>query len=235
MVVLIGGLALTGLFGLQLLLWRFNRDAGDDEINEFIRDLSGKRAVLTLFEHEGTTCVQAGVELPEEAPRLELARKGLKPVLAKWVGVLAEHALADPNLAERFLCRQPESPRAFEALARMKGALLESSLDVREVKLDRRKLSLVVAHAMRDDLDAVGELLDRLARAVMLGGAVSVREEDATKARCGFCHAQVDEEALTLVACERCSALVHEACWVEHGRCPVLGCKGATPRKLPAR
>jgi hypothetical protein len=235
MVVLIGGLALTGIFGLQLLLWRFNRDAGDDEINEFVRDLGGKRAVLTLFEHEGTACVQTSIELPEEAPRLELARRGSRPILAKWVGALAEHALADPNLAERFVCRQPESPRAFEALARLKGALLESTLDVRELRLDRKKLGLVVANVKRADLDVVCELLDRLARAVMLGGAVSVREEDATKARCGFCHAQVDEEALTLVACERCSALVHEACWVEHGRCPVLGCKGATPRKLPAR
>ena len=234
MAVLIGGLALTGLFGLQLLLWRFNRD-GDDEINEFVRDLGGKRAVLTLFEHEGTSCVQTSVELPEDAPRLELARRGPKPVLAKWVGALAEHALADPNLAERFHCRQPESPRAFEALARLKGALLESSLDVRELRLDRRKLSLVVAHVKRADLDAVGALLDRLACAVLLGGGVTVRGEDGLKARCGFCHADVDEEGLAHVACELCSTPVHDLCWTEHGRCPVLGCKGVAPRRLPAR
>jgi hypothetical protein len=228
LLVLFGGGVIGSALGLQLLLWRVARSHVEEDVNEFVRERAGRRVILHVFEHEGAIAVRASLELAEDAPRLELARRGMKPVLAKWVGALAEHPLADPELAGRFVCRVPESSHAFEALGRMKALLLEGAArhDIREVKLDRRSLAIVVARSGRADLDALTDLLAALAGAVQLQGGVLVRGEDALRARCGFCHADLAEEALPTVACELCSTVVHELCWAEHGHCPVLGCKG---------
>jgi hypothetical protein len=44
--------------------------------------------------------------------------------------------------------------------------------------------------------------------------------------RCAYCHVDVSGTERDLVACERCSTVLHEACWEELGHCPVLGCTG---------
>lgn len=229
-VAVLGFLLIVTLVVLQLFVWRIAKGPGDDEINEFGRDLGGRRAVLHFFEHEGLMHVRASIELPEDMPRLELARRGKAPVLAKWVGALAEQPLADADLAARFVCRVPESPRAFEALGRMKGRLLRLGDSLCEVKLERRSLALVLGGAKRADIEALCEHLSGVADAVLGPGGVRVHGEDAQGARCGFCHADLaSEEELAAVACEECSTVVHQLCWTEHGRCPVLGGKGHSP------
>jgi hypothetical protein len=230
MVILFGACAVGAIFVSQLVLLGMSRDQGEDEILDHVRLVNGRQAVLSLFDHEGAVYLRAVLPLPAErgegrgeGPRLELARRDKKPVLAKWPGVLAEHELKDEELARRFLCRAGSS---FDALARVKGALLASDLDLRELRLDRGELALVL-RAGRGELDRVTGLLEALDRALLAGQAVLVKAAGAEHARCGFCHAELALEVLATTACDRCSTPVHELCWEEHGHCPVLGCGGA--------
>ncbi len=234
-VLFLGVVTLAALFLLQLFFWRVANPQAVDDVNEYLRTLDGRRAILHVLEHEGVSCIRAQVDLPEDAPRLELARRDKLPVLAKWVGALPEQALNDEALAARYVARVPESPKAFEALARMKQRLLDAleRFDIRELKLDRRSLQIVVVRAGRPDLDAIGEVLSGLATAALLPGGVLVKGEESPNASCGFCHADLVSEGLATVSCAECSAVVHEPCWAEHGRCPVLGCKG-TPMRAAA-
>jgi hypothetical protein len=206
----------------------------DEDPNEYLRLESGRRVLLSFFEHDGASHCRASIELENET-RLELVRRGAKPVLMKWLGTLAEQPLADEKLGATFACRTPESPRAFEALARMKERLLEVAERFRlcEVKLEKGSLALVFAGLSRADIDTVSALMGRLGQSVMGPGGVLVRGEDTLHARCGFCHEDLADCDLATLACEDCSAVVHELCWAEHGhRCPVLGCKGRSTRPV---
>jgi len=229
MVILFGACAVGALFVSHLVLLGMSRDHGEDEILDHVRLVNGRKAVLSLFANDGARFVRALLPLPAErgegrgeGPRLDLARRDKKPVLAKWPGVLAEHELTDEDLARRFLCRAGSS---FDALARVKAALLATDLDLRELRLDQNELALVL-QAGRRELDRVTRLLEELDRALLAGQSVLVKAADTERARCGFCHAELALEALATTACDRCSTPVHELCWEEHGHCPVLGCGG---------
>src|SRR5947209_1683175 len=83
--------------------------------------------------------------------------------------------------ASRVVCRVADSPKAFEALARMKAALLEADgrYTVREVKLERRSLAVVLSAVRRADVDALAAVLAGLADAVLAPGGVTIHGADA--------------------------------------------------------
>lgn len=41
--------------------------------------------------------------------------------------------------------------------------------------------------------------------------------------RCAYCHDAINGAEPDLVACRECSTVLHDGCWSELGRCPVLG------------
>ncbi len=51
-----------------------------------------------------------------------------------------------------------------------------------------------------------------------------LQERPDAKPRCAYCHGDLAPPA---VGCEKCQTLVHEACWLDHGRCPTLACAGS--------
>jgi hypothetical protein len=51
------------------------------------------------------------------------------------------------------------------------------------------------------------------------------------EARCSYCHDHVTGDESDLVACASCNTVLHDACWQELGRCPVLGCSGSVPER----
>ncbi len=82
-------------------------------------------------------------------------------------------------------------------------------------------------------------LLDRIAASFepvrlnvrVLGGERRAHGGMTGEARCGFCHDHVTGEEPDLVACALCGTVLHDACWNELGRCPVLGCTGVKPER----
>jgi hypothetical protein len=77
-------------------------------------------------------------------------------------------------------------------------------------------------------------LLERIARAFdpvrlnvrVLGGERRALAGATGDARCAYCHAHVTGEEPDLIACALCGTVLHDACWEELRRCPVLGCPG---------
>ena len=49
--------------------------------------------------------------------------------------------------------------------------------------------------------------------------------------RCSYCHDHVTGAEPDLVACASCNTVLHDACWHDLGRCPVLGCSGSVPER----
>ena len=87
------------------------------------------------------------------------------------------------------------------------------------------------------------KLLDRVAASFepvklkvrVLGGERRAHGGMSGEARCAFCHEHVTGEEEDLVACALCGTVLHDACWGEIGRCPVLGCTGVKPERGAAR
>jgi hypothetical protein len=85
-------------------------------------------------------------------------------------------------------------------------------------------------------------LLDRIVRAFepvsipvkVLGGERRALADASGATRCSYCHDHVTGAEPDLIACAACGTVLHEACWNEHGRCPLLGCPGAKPERAPA-
>jgi hypothetical protein len=92
--------------------------------------------------------------------------------------------------------------------------------------------------AHRGDYETLLRLLDTAARAIepvplhvnVLGGERRAVLGHGTP-RCAYCHEDVTGLEPDLVACATCSTILHEGCWGELRRCPVLGCEGVSPER----
>ncbi len=85
-------------------------------------------------------------------------------------------------------------------------------------------------------LAVAARALERVPLAVkVLGGERRAIAGAHGAARCSYCHGELTGSEPDLVACGSCSTVLHEGCWAEHGRCPVLGCRGAVPERGRSR
>jgi hypothetical protein len=69
----------------------------------------------------------------------------------------------------------------------------------------------------------------------ILGGERQALAGEHGAARCSYCHAELTGSEPDLVACGSCSTVLHEGCWAELKRCPVLGCRGTVPERARER
>lgn len=172
------------------------------------------------------------------APSLVVSREpGLQDLLV-LIGWRKRFTTGDRAFDSSYLVETTD-PRAAAALARpelrdeIENAFVFSA--VTKLELGRGGVVLT-AQAGPLFLDAYGQLLARLARIArdFERSCVTVRllgVERHEHARCGYCHADVSDEDPRLVACDRCSTVVHDECWAELERCPVAGCTGGAPRR----
>jgi hypothetical protein len=91
------------------------------------------------------------------------------------------------------------------------------------------------ARALLEALDRLAHLVERVPLEVkVLGGERRALKSEHGAARCSYCHGDLTGDEPDLVACALCSTVLHEGCWAELGRCPVLGCEGKSPERARA-
>jgi hypothetical protein len=181
----------------------------------------------------------------DRAPRLHITREDFWTKIQKALGLKQEVVIGDPAFDGRYLLETKEPLRSTRALTTelkehvnalfaFRGALeLSFERGSLTALFDAGMLRLGAVRDVYDRLDRMARLFDRKSIFVsVLGGERLALVDQGGKTRCPYCHGAIagDEEAL--VACESCRTVLHEGCWSEHGRCPILGCSG---RKFEGR
>jgi hypothetical protein len=115
---------------------------------------------------------------------------------------------------------------------RIAGMILQPVAPELEKTLVRA--SAVGHRALLEQLDRIARLIDRRPiQVTVLGGERFAFLGQGGKPRCPYCRVDLTGAELDLVACDRCSTVLHGPCWEELGRCPVLGCPGSSPERAP--
>jgi hypothetical protein len=150
----------------------------------------------------------------------------------------------DPTFDAAFAVSAPEPARVAELLGRPDlRSLVAAAISwfgAESVKLQNRRLVVTIPiHRLeptqyRSFLELTAAIAQHFDRVVVKVRALG-REHRALRGprgpRCAYCHADVTGDEPDLVACERCSAVLHDGCWQELGRCPVFGCEGRSPER----
>jgi hypothetical protein len=136
--------------------------------------------------------------------------------------------------AERALGRDKELRGALEALFDVRGGILWTRV---VSKLESKGSALVATAvpgigkqqelAILDALSKIASALERTEIAVRALGATHQALTEGGHLRCSYCHDAVTGDEADLVACKQCSTVLHEGCFAENGRCPILGCSGS--------
>jgi hypothetical protein len=183
----------------------------------------------------------------DAAPHLRVTEESLLTIVQKALGWKREIEVGEPDFDRRFLLETSEPEAAKRAL----NADLRRAIS-RAFDLGARVLVMSLGHVtvtastravepgdyreMLLALDAAARTLDRKAIPVrVLGGERSAFVDPSGKTRCPYCHGGLTGDESDLVACERCSTVLHAGCWEEHGGCPLLGCTGRTPERAVER
>lgn len=211
----------------------------------------GRRAKVDFFtESVGSstvTYVRFFVEVVG-APRLAIQQESLAHKLGKLVGLVREVEIGVPGFDGRYLLEAEEARPAKLLLSEQMRGLIDDAFERAKPRAVRFQPTGIVVEASASSLDpdmypAVLSTLLRCAslidakrvRVRVLGGTRRLVVGPRGAPRCAYCRADVTGEEPDLVACERCTTVVHAACWDEHGRCPIYGCEGRTPERAGAR
>jgi hypothetical protein len=209
------------------------------------------RATTIGFESRRHIEVRPGawIELAvgDSATRFRVTREGPGEMIAKVFGAGHGVASGDPAFDDRYTVEAPFAARdaARKAVHR---ELLRSSLDrlfsdfpIESLALEGGRLRVTGPADLVDPirvrellarLDPIAGLVDRVPLDVkILGGERRALKGEHGAARCSYCHGDLTGAEPDLVACALCSTVLHEGCWAELGRCPVLGCEGKSPER----
>jgi hypothetical protein len=224
----------------------------------------GRRATLRFWTEGGTRrhrhhWARLAVRA-DDAPKLAIRRETLGDKLARKLNLApADLEIGDPEF-DAYFHVEGEGDRARAVgvlragLARLLFDLFAAHGGVREVSLRNGELAVVCRREVvrflglvqTGDLQLEGltilfDLLDRAARPfdrqklhvkVLGGDRFAIVADGHT--RCAYCHDAIKGDELDLVACERCSTVLHKGCLDENRRCPILGC-AADGKARPAR
>ncbi len=208
----------------------------------FAGDIEGRETTLFFAPFEGAGEVARLTVAADAAARVRLTREGADARAMKLLRLVRDVDTGDPAFDGKFVVESEDPEWALRALelAGVKRQLerffwrfpvLQLVLDEGELRVDLSPDALEVEN-LRPAASALVELasaFDRMKLGVrVLGGErKAVRGHDG-RARCSYCHSDLTGEEPDLVACKICSTTLHAGCWAEHGRCPLLGCKGKT-------
>jgi hypothetical protein len=202
----------------------------------------GREATLFFAPFEGAGEVARLSIAADAAARVRLTREGADARAKKLLRLVRDVDTGDPAFDGKFVVESEDPDWALRALelagVKRQVERLYWRFPVLQLVLDEGQLladfspDALELENLRPAASALVELasaFDRMKLGVrVLGGErKAVRGHDG-RARCGYCHTDITGEEPDLVACKICATTLHAACWVELGRCPVLGCKGKT-------
>ncbi len=181
------------------------------------------------------------------APRMRFTLENARTRLAKALGSVREIEVGDRVFDDTFLIEVKEERVARHHLARghaLRDKILEvfSTYEVESLEVKKKHLEAripVTALRKKRDYARLLQLLAATARAFdrvgikvkVLGGERLALAGAHGNARCAYCHADLSGDEPDLVACEECGTVLHDGCWSELGRCPLLGCSGSAPER----
>jgi hypothetical protein len=142
---------------------------------------------------------------------------------------------ADPDDARRFF-KQAWLRLAVERVFELGASELRFVNGGIEATAPGRALEPSRYRKMLDALEDVARALERKRVSVrVLGGERHAFVDDSGKTRCPYCHGGLTGDEPDLVACEKCTTVLHAGCWEEHGGCPLLGCTGRRPERAAVK
>ncbi len=207
----------------------------------------GRRAKVDFFsESVGSstiTFVRFFVEVVG-APALSIRREWFTHKLGKLIGLVREVEIGVPEFDDRYLLEGARAEPTRTLLSQEMRGLIDDAFERARPRAVRFQPTGIVVEAAASSLDpdmypAVLTTLLRCAslidakrvRVRVLGGTRRLVVGPRGAPRCAYCRADVTGEEPDLVACERCTTVVHAACWDEHGRCPIYGCEGRSAER----
>jgi hypothetical protein len=178
-----------------------------------------------------------------KGPRIRLTPESPRTRIAKLLGLVKEIEVGDPRFDDLLLV---EAANTKEAYGRLRGPVVREkiieafqSFGVTKVDVTAEELLATVPFETLRRVGDYPKLLDLLAQTACGLDRVRVRVQALAgtqgRPRCAYCHADVSGEEPDLVACATCTTVLHDACWTELGRCPVLGCLGTSPERAPTQ
>lgn len=208
---------------------------------------SGRKASVSFFDESvgsSTTTFTRFRVAADEAPHLKVTIETIVKKFEKLVGWSKEIEVGEPNFDDRFLLETYEPDRARRALGPELRKEIRFAFDVvgvRDLLIERGGITVTAptssvepGHYRRllDALDRIARHFDRKTLNVrVLGGERRALVDDSGKTRCPYCRSGITGEESDLVACEKCSTVLHEGCWQENEGCPILGCTGRAPER----
>jgi hypothetical protein len=149
----------------------------------------------------------------------------------------------------RFVARTPDARllvRSLEKDAQLATAVADSFEpgDARWITIEsgtlracvpRRSLARTSGARLLETLGAIADSFERRGLEVAVLGGERRALGSGGSVRCAYCHGGITGDEPDLVACRRCQTVLHEGCWSELGRCPLLGCAGLEPERGPSR
>jgi hypothetical protein len=214
---------------------------------------TGRRARLSFRQEthgSSTTTYGRFVVDADDAASLTITREGLDDKLLKWLGWKSEIEIGDPSFDERFLIQPSKNGEAGarKALARGLTTCVRECFDRYRAEaflVANGELSIEIPiDALAPDayrvvlatLDEAASFFDRVPIKVRGFAGMKRAFRSASGAlRCAYCHDGISGDEPDLVACPRCATALHDHCWAEHGRCPVLGCTAIQPERAQQR
>jgi hypothetical protein len=191
-------------------------------------------------------CVRL-VVVADETPYLRVTEETIFTPAFKTIGLTTDVEIGDAEFDKRFLIKASTPTQASLILrGDVRGDVIRTfSLGARDLTFDKGEIVVTArAEAIRPDayrqiLDVLGHIartLDRKKILVrVLGGERQALLDETGRTRCPYCFSNLTGDEHDLVACEKCHTVLHDGCWRELGRCPLLGCVSRSPERATAR
>ena len=213
---------------------------------------SNRRAKVSFYDKTAGSSTFTYVRLEvtgEGLPDLRVSLESFATKIGKWIGAYKEIEIGDAEFDERYLLETKTPDTARKALARsheIKRAIhmafangaerfvLEPGVAFAVFRVERLAPELYLG--VLNALDQAARTFDRVTiRVKGLDGERRAAVDAQGKTRCPYCRAGITGEDEALTACTVCRTVLHEACWEEHGGCPILGCAGRDRERATRR
>jgi hypothetical protein len=208
---------------------------------------SGRAGSVTVLKNASGGMSDAVIGLAlGHAPAFVVRRTGLAATLVNWDQRRIRGRTGDRSFDGAFAVELPgektvavglllDVREAIEAVFRFPAV---DRIEVQEGALavvgSVADLAVEDCARLLDLLARIAPALDRVSLNVRVLGGLKKALALSGSPRCAYCHGDVTGFEPDLVACASCSTVLHEGCWAELGRCPVLGCTGASPERARA-